>query len=129
MRNETFFLKAAPSEYYNESSLRLHEIAAPKELYEFLVKVLQKAELPSQSRGTSKTELYLVLLFITDAVWIVATVGLCVGACFKVNTKKVLSIIFYGPWLLCSAFINFLDVVSSVHYGLDLIYIQVIELC
>lgn len=146
MRNETFFLKtAAPDEHYNESSLRLHEIAVPKELYEFLVKVLNEAELPSQSRGTAKTELYLVVLFITDAVWIVATVVLCgnltifeknlctsgefsAGACFKIHTKKVLSIIFYGPWLLCSAFINFLDVVCSVHYGLDLIYIQVIAL-
>lgn len=125
MRNETFFLKtAAPDEHYNESGLRVHEIAAPKELYEFLVKVLNEAELPSQSRGTAKTELYLVLLFITDAVWIVATVVLCAGACFKIHTKKVLSIIFYGPWLLCSAFINFLDVACSVHYGLDLIYIQ-----
>lgn len=78
MRNETFFLKtAAPDEHYNESGLRLHEIAVPKELYEFLVKVLNEAELPSQSRGTAKTELYLVVLFITDAVWIVATVVLC----------------------------------------------------
>lgn len=78
MKNETFFLKtASPGENYNESGLRLNKIAAPKELYEFLLKVLNEAELPTQSRGTGKTELYLVLLFITDAVWIVATVGLC----------------------------------------------------
>ncbi|KAH1003833.1 hypothetical protein HUJ04_003684 [Dendroctonus ponderosae] len=92
-------------------------------LYHFLNETLHEAELPPQSPNVSRTELYLLLLFITDGAWMVTAIGMAVGELCN-SRQKHLSILFYGPWLLCSVLVIFLDVVASVQYGLDLIYIH-----
>ncbi|XP_066256297.1 uncharacterized protein [Euwallacea similis] len=119
LKNETSFLNRSVS----AARFRFTEPLASDDLYNFLREVLQKANLPSESNAVKRTELYLVVFFFADMLWLLTAFGLAAGACCRIK-KKFLSIFFYGPWLLCSAFVNFLDVVSSVQYGLDLIYIR-----
>ncbi|XP_066148192.1 uncharacterized protein [Euwallacea fornicatus] len=119
LKDETMFLnRSVPFAH-----LRFTESLVSDDLYNFLREVLQKASLPGESNAVKRSELYLAVFFIADAIWLLTAFGLAASACCKIK-KKFLSIFFYGPWLLCSTFINFLDVVSSVQYGLDLIYIQ-----
>jgi len=92
-------------------------------LYAFLKTALEKGNLPEQSANIQRTEIYLFLFLYTDAAWILSSTCLCFGAFLK-HKQKFMSIIFYGPWMMACVFVNFLDVVASVHYGLDIIYLR-----
>ncbi|KAF7267734.1 hypothetical protein GWI33_019062 [Rhynchophorus ferrugineus] len=92
-------------------------------LYHFLKTILEYAELPSKTSVASRTDLYLALFFVSDVAWIVTTILLLVGAFSKTN-KRISMMIYYGPWMFVSAYVIFLDIVSSVHFGLDMVYIQ-----
>lgn len=116
--NEAFFLNSN-TEY--ESSYSNETVADT--LYAFLKATLAIGKLPEQSSAASRTSIYLFLFLYTDVTWIVSSVFLFAGAFFE-RKKKVMSILFYGPWMLICLFACFLDVVASVHFGLDILYTQ-----
>ncbi|XP_050312241.1 uncharacterized protein LOC126747558 [Anthonomus grandis grandis] len=119
LKKETLFLNTTTP----EDALHNTNETTSNLLYRFLVETLNKGELPLQSETFNRTEMYLSLFCISDIGWFLSAIGLSVGAFCKLK-QKYFSIVFYGPWLLCSLFVNFLDVVSSVHFGIDLISIN-----
>ncbi|KAG5873027.1 hypothetical protein JTB14_012626 [Gonioctena quinquepunctata] len=91
-------------------------------LYNILYTVLEKGSLPPESKNAYRTQIYFQVYIILDGLWIITALLLFVGSYYQI--KKCASLVFYGPWLLLSGMICLLDVVSAVHFGLDLLQIK-----
>ncbi|XP_060520215.1 uncharacterized protein LOC132698262 [Cylas formicarius] len=91
-------------------------------LYTFLKATLENATLPETSPHLERANTYLLLFIVADVIWITTALFLLVGAFIKL--EKYWFLISYGPYLVTTAYIVFLDVVSAVHFGLDMVHIH-----
>ncbi|VEN45505.1 unnamed protein product, partial [Callosobruchus maculatus] len=91
----------------------LHE-----DLYTIVKNINEGAKFPEESQNAARTDFYIFVYMIADSLWLVTSLFMLVGLYLKV--KRLTSICFYAPFLLSTATIILLDVVASVHYGLDI---------
>ncbi|KAJ8945930.1 hypothetical protein NQ318_016758 [Aromia moschata] len=84
--------------------------------------ILDKAVLPNESSAAYRTQVYFHVFIVSDAIWIISAFLLFAGTCFQI--KKCLSLVFYCPWLIVTACVILLDVVSAVHFGLDILQVH-----
>ncbi|XP_018567681.1 uncharacterized protein LOC108908216 [Anoplophora glabripennis] len=106
----------------NRKKIGLSSVEEEENIYDIIQTILDKGVLPEESNAAYRTHIYFHAFIISDAVWIISAFLLFAGTCFQI--KKCLSLLFYCPWLIVTCFVILLDVISSVHFGLDILTIH-----
>ncbi|CAH0547213.1 unnamed protein product [Brassicogethes aeneus] len=91
-------------------------------MYNIVKEILRNASLPEEAFPAARTHIYIKILIVSDIVWVISAVLLFVGT--LLNAKKIWALIVYGPWLILTGLMVVMDVLTAVHFGLDIINIR-----
>lgn len=80
--------------------------------------LLDRVNFPSESYYRWQVRNYMIAYLVLHELWIITAVALLVGTCMSM--RDVLSGIFYFPWVVVATSLILLDIVTMVHFSIDI---------